>query len=218
MFDEAVDCSPPLACPHGSIVMESTPYGVIFRPSPKRIASLVRLLFIFAFCFPLILAALVILFEGRMLHSIGGVVSLVAFGLLVTGSAFGAAWSCRNSPVIPLIVEPTGRVLYRTKVLLEVGANPSFYIESRDGGGEGDSVMYYSVVASNRWGPLVGFPSPWFDEFDDPAVALWFARQLEAAVRSQILAPVTGEAGRSATLEFGSERQDNLNVCSRISE
>jgi hypothetical protein len=184
---QANDCVPSQGtihvCPHGSIVMDRTSCGVTFHPSRKRVSSLVRLLFLFGFAFPLLLTAIVLLFAPQMADSTGALVSLVVFGGIVAMSClFGAVWY-RSSPVTPILVEPTGRVLYGTRVLLDVGANPHFHIETRETGGEGVPVMSYSVVATNRWGPLVRFPGPWFDEFEELGVADWFAEQLALAIR-----------------------------------
>src|SRR5689334_17459140 len=137
MPEEASDLDTSHACPDGSIVEERTPRGAAFRPSRGRASRTARALLAFAVAFPIVLAVVALLPEPAWVTSVGALMSLVVFVVIVSGSlAIGAA-QCRSSAVPPLVGEQTGRVSYGLQVLLDVGASARLYIEERWHDGEG---------------------------------------------------------------------------------
>jgi hypothetical protein len=176
------DIDPPPVCPGGLIVLERTPSGVAFRPSRGRGARAGRAGGATAVACPLVLAGGGYFFGPPWATSAGGLLALAVGGAFVSGCVAIGMARYRTSAATPLLAEWTGRVSYGPRVLLEPGARPRFSVEERRPDAEERSRPTYRVVASNRWGPVVRFPDPWFDEFDDWAAAEWFARRLAAVV------------------------------------
>jgi hypothetical protein len=46
--------------------------------------------------------------------------------------------------------------------------------------------VWYRVVASNRWGPVVPFAVPYFDQFRSREAAAWFAHRLGGAIGAEV--------------------------------
>ncbi len=170
--------------PDGSLSVEVSKSGSVFRVTQAGVAKTRRGILLVAFMLPVLLSLwiggifpLSPLFEQ---HPVG----FMMLGLLVTiiAGLAGLAWYYAAKDT-PLIAEANGRVSYGEQVLLEPGALPKLFIERVTDPNDRD---WFRVVSSNRWGPVVRFSVPDFDSFETREEAEWFARQLSQAIGAVI--------------------------------
>lgn len=170
--------------PDGSLSVEVTSKGSVFRATKAKVARARRSIVLFAFMLPMLLALwlggflpLAPLFEQ---HPVGSLLMGLIIAILAGLAAL--AWY-HAAGGKPLVAEPDGRVSYGDKVLLEPGAMPRLYIERVTDPEDRD---WFRVASSNRWGPVVRFSVPDFDSFETREEAEWFARHLSQAIGAVI--------------------------------
>jgi len=154
-----------------------------FRPTQPTVARKARLLLVCAVaCPPFLVGAAWFALPGWA-DPATFLTGIAAFGLLLSGAIVAGAVQARSAGTVPLLAEPSGRVTYGERVLLEGGAARRVYVERQHDTDHGD---WFRVVASNRWGPLVLFEVPYFERFDSRETATWFARQLGEAIGAEV--------------------------------
>ncbi len=172
----------PSVSPDGHLLAEPTAEGMAFRPVRRWVVRrVVALLALGA----LGLAAAFVVAALNWTIPGGPPVWFLATSAAIIGFAGLAAgahsWMFRATP---LVVLRTGRVSYGPRVLLEPGAARRLRIE-RIPDSEGE--LSFSVVADNRWGPVVRIETAYLQTFSTEAAANWFAAQLAGVIGAEVV-------------------------------